>query len=80
MPYPDLGNPQIRARMERDNTWYAWLTAVRLVQTYGRGMRAEDDSCVTYMLDSDFIHFAKRNHQLLPEWFKESVKVAGHDF
>ncbi|MBI2675213.1 MAG: DEAD/DEAH box helicase family protein [Candidatus Aenigmarchaeota archaeon] len=79
VPYPDLGNPQIRARMERDPRWYAWLTAVRLIQTYGRGMRAEDDSCVTYMLDADFLNFAKRNHELFPEWFKESVKRVGHD-
>jgi len=73
VPYPDLGDPQIRKRMERDPRWYQWLTAVRLIQTYGRGMRSEDDHCRTYMLDSDFISFYRRNESMLPEWFREAV-------
>ena len=73
VPYPDLGDPQIRKRMERDAKWYQWLTAVRLIQTYGRGMRSEDDHCTTYMLDSDFVGFYRRNESMLPPWFKEAV-------
>ncbi len=74
VPYPHLGDPQVKARMEIDPKWYSWMTAVRLVQTYGRGMRAEDDYCATYLIDSDFIQFYRQNYLLLPGWFKSALR------
>ena len=53
-PYPNLADNQIRARMVKDNHWYRVNTARKLVQAWGRGMRAEDDYCVNYMLDTGF--------------------------
>ena len=74
VPYPDLGDPQVRKRMEQDREWYIWLTALRIVQTYGRGMRTPDDFCKTYILDSDFRGFYLQNRKLFPEWFQEAVR------
>jgi Rad3-related DNA helicase len=37
-------------RMKRDKKWYAYKTVMTLMQAYGRGMRAEDDSCYTYII------------------------------
>jgi Rad3-related DNA helicase len=73
VPYPHLGDPQIRKRMEKEPEWYQWMTAVRLIQTYGRGMRSKGDFCKTYILDADFIRFFRRNAGMLPEWFREAV-------
>lgn len=75
VPYPSLEELQVRKRLERDPGWYAWLTALRLVQTYGRGMRSAQDSCRTYILDADFSWFYARHRQLFPEWFQEAVRT-----
>jgi len=73
VPYPDLGDPQVKKRAESDPEWYRWLTALRIVQTYGRGMRSEHDHCRTYILDSKFQDFYHQNRQLFPEWFKDAI-------
>ncbi len=73
MPYPDLGDSQIRKRMELDRSWYQWKTMLRLVQTYGRGVRSERDWCDSYILDASFENLVRRNRKLFPEWFIEAV-------
>lgn len=74
VPYPDLGDLQVKKRMEQDREWYTWLTALRIVQTYGRGMRTPDDFCRTYILDSNFKDFYIRNRKFFPEWFQDIVR------
>lgn len=64
----------VKARSEKDPRFYGWRTALALVQTYGRGMRAADDYCVTYVLDGRFRDFVKRERELLPKWFLEAIK------
>ena len=44
IPFPYLGDKQVNMRMKRDKKWYAYKTVMTLMQAYGRGMRAEDDS------------------------------------
>lgn len=77
MPYPDLADKQVRRRMELDRKWYQWRAVLRLVQTYGRGMRAEDDWCRTYILDESFSRLMQRNMDMFPEWFREAIVQAG---
>jgi Rad3-related DNA helicase len=45
------------------------------MQAYGRGMRAEDDSCSTYILDEDIkmIFKSPMYRTLVPEFFKEAI-------
>ncbi len=74
VPYPDLGDPQVSKRMQKDRAWYAWLTALRIVQTYGRGMRGPEDHCRTYILDSEFRRFYSANQRIFPEWFRSVVR------
>ena len=75
VPFPYLGDMQINRRMKKDNRWYAYKTAMTLMQTYGRGMRAEDDSCETYILDSDIKMLLKTPlyKKLIPEFFREAI-------
>ncbi|MBI4021076.1 MAG: ATP-dependent DNA helicase [Candidatus Aenigmarchaeota archaeon] len=74
VPYPDLGDPQVKKRADQDRAWYAWQTALRIVQTYGRGMRSPDDFCTTFILDEDFKRFYAGNGALFPTWFQEAVR------
>lgn len=72
VPYPYLGDPQVKARKEADKDWYIIETIRKLVQTQGRGMRAEDDKCTNYVLDSSFKGILR--NKLTPQEFKECVQ------
>ena len=74
VPYPYLGDPQVRARLntQMGKDWYAWDTACTVVQAYGRGMRAPDDFATTYIVDESFGGFYQRSGHLFPKWFEES--------
>jgi len=73
VPYPDLKDKQIRARMDIDKSYYGWLTALKLVQSYGRSVRTEEDWCDTYCVDKNFRRFYGMNKGILPDWFKEAI-------
>ena len=75
MPFPYLGDKQVNMRMKKDKKWYAYKTVMTLMQAYGRGMRAEDDSCYTYIIDSDINMLFKSPmyRSLIPDFFKEAV-------
>lgn len=75
VPYPNLGDPQVKARMQRDPDWYDWRTCLAVVQAYGRSVRSADDHAVTYLLDADFPKFIERQRRRLPEWFLEALEV-----
>ena len=74
VPYPSLGDKVIKERADRDSVYYGWLTALALVQSYGRIVRSKDDWGFTYIVDSGFNSFFSRNEKLLPRWFKEAIK------
>ncbi|MDL2246215.1 ATP-dependent DNA helicase [Methanobrevibacter sp. OttesenSCG-928-K11] len=75
IPFPYLGDKQVNMRKKRDQRWYAYKTVMTLMQAYGRGMRAEDDYCYTYVLDSDINLLFKSPmfKSLIPEFFKEAI-------
>ncbi len=74
VPYPSTANnPQLARRMEISNEYYMYLTALKLVQSYGRSIRSEKDHAKTYMLDADFKSFCARSKAVLPSWFLEAI-------
>jgi len=75
VPYPDLSERRTRIKLERDQGWYDWQTALRLVQTYGRSVRSETDHAVTYVLDSNFKWFIVKHRELFPEYFLEALEA-----
>jgi Rad3-related DNA helicase len=86
LAFPYLGDPQVKKRMKlgpdgqpdpRAQRWYNWATACALVQTYGRGVRAIDDACVTYLLDGNYAWWKHVVKDMLPDWFTSAVKPAG---
>lgn len=73
IPYPDLGDIQVKKRNELDSRWFQWKTVMRLVQTYGRGIRSNTDWCDTYLFDSSFTDLWRRSKDIFPVWFKEAI-------
>jgi Rad3-related DNA helicase len=74
VPYPYLGDKLVRKKMNKWKWWYPLQTAKTIVQATGRSVRSEQDTAVTYILDSDFGIFYNRNKAMFPESFKESLQ------
>lgn len=78
VPFPSFkDNKQLQLRMKENWNYYLWLTALKLVQSYGRSIRSETDWAHTYVLDEDFNSFFSRadNVGLIPDWFIESLVI-----
>lgn len=74
VPWPNMQDRVIKTRMDRDQAWFAWLTALKVVQSYGRSIRSKDDWATTYILDSGFEFFVSKNAKMLPDWFQEAFR------
>lgn len=77
MPQANLRDAQVgaRLRMKDGDGWYTVQTVRTLIQMTGRGVRHEDDTCVTYILDAQFRKLWRENRALLPEWWREAVNM-----
>lgn len=73
VPYPYLGDIFIREKMNRIKGWYEWETTKTIIQASGRSVRNENDHCITYILDSDFIRFYNQNKNMFPKWYADSL-------
>ncbi len=74
IPYPNLKDKQIAIR-KKERWWYEYKTTVTLMQTYGRGMRADDDYCTTYIIDKSLKSIMNRPlfKKLIQDSFKEAI-------
>jgi Rad3-related DNA helicase len=62
------------AKRKVDEEWYYWQTALKLIQAYGRSVRSKEDWAKTYILDSAFSYFVKKNMNILPDWFRQAIR------
>ena len=74
VPYPNKSDRWTDAKRELDAEWYYWQTALKLIQAYGRSVRSKEDWAKTYILDSAFGYFVKKNKSMLPSWFIQAIK------
>jgi Rad3-related DNA helicase len=74
IPWPSLGDKVIKERAARDEKYYAYLTALKLVQSYGRIVRSKDDWGHSYIVDTGFESFFARNYNLIPGWVREAIR------
>ncbi len=77
-PYPNISDPRVNARAHGPDGegWMAVQTIRALVQMTGRAVRSSDDWAETYILDTQFVQrIWKRNRDLLPQWWVESVDM-----
>lgn len=74
VPYPNcFDDMQLARRVEVDRRYYTWLTALKLVQAYGRSVRSIDDTADTYVLDEAIFKFMNDAKAMLPSWFTEAL-------
>lgn len=77
LPYPYLGDPRISRRLYLPDgqKWYNLKTVSKLIQMTGRGMRHEEDSCVSYILDPGFgrLYTSLETRSMFPKWWRDSV-------
>ncbi|MGB6532925.1 MAG: helicase C-terminal domain-containing protein, partial [Candidatus Nitrosopolaris sp.] len=73
VPYLSLGDRWINEKRQRNEGWYRWQTALKLVQGYGRSIRSKEDWAVTYVLDAAFGWFVSKNKHILPDWFTQAI-------
>lgn len=74
VPYPNKSDRWINAKRNKVPEWYYWQTGLKLVQAYGRSVRSKDDWAKTYILDSAFQYFLRKNREILPGWFLSAIK------
>jgi ATP-dependent DNA helicase DinG len=74
VPYLSLADRWIDEKRKRNEQWYTWQTALKLVQGYGRSIRSKEDWAITYVLDAAFGHFVFRNRDILPDWFRAAIR------
>ena len=74
VPYPSLGDPLIKAKMQTSNEWYDWKTGISIMQGVGRSVRNENDWAVTYVLDACFRSLINKEG-FFPPSFMERIKT-----
>lgn len=73
IPYPNISNSQIKARMESDPAWYRWYTATQIIQSLGRIVRSEDDYGHNYILDGSFSTILSDGY--VPHYIIDAVRI-----
>jgi len=77
VPFPDTRARIARARLDAHPEWRDYVTMQAIVQAAGRGMRAEDDQCETFIVDDHFKWFYRSSsgQAYAPEAFREAVQT-----
>ena len=74
VPYPNVSDPLIKAKMQHSKEWYDWKTGISIMQGVGRSVRSKDDWAVTYVLDACFRSLINKKG-FFPPSFQERIKT-----
>lgn len=75
IPIPDMRGPLMAARKQIDQGYAGYTAMQKLVQACGRGMRAPDDWCETFIVDDVFAdYFYRTNRKHAPQWFQNAIE------
>lgn len=69
VPYPSLADKFIAAKKDFNQQWYSNLAAISILQGVGRGVRNENDWCVTFILDACFQMLFNMSRKVFPPEF-----------
>src|SRR5204862_314951 len=78
-PFLSLGDKAVKARKnsgEVGKLWYVADMMLTVVQAMGRGVRHENDFCVSYLLDERIASSMKRQPSIMPPWFRDALEFA----
>ena len=74
LPYPDVKDPVMVARMAEDKEWSSFMAMETLVQEAGRGTRSVNDKCEVLIIDDSIVWFMIKYKHFAPEWFLERYR------
>jgi len=75
-PFQSLADKLVASRVYGSGLgafWYRAICAQDIVQASGRGVRHQDDYCVTYLLDKQIEKLVVDNQNLFPGYWKEAL-------
>lgn len=55
IPFPNLGDPLIAAKLKESKDWYLWKTCLNVIQGSNRSIRHAHDQSYTYCLDNQIV-------------------------
>lgn len=73
MPYPSLGDPWVKRRLECDSDWYNFQVVKAVVQGCGRAVRHVNDRADSYILDGNFNRLLDEYSYCFPDWFLKAL-------
>ena len=76
VPFPDGRSKVAVARNKIDPDYGCYQAMQALIQACGRGVRAEDDFCETFIIDDHWEWFRDKYKVMMPKWFKDSTRVS----
>lgn len=68
-PYLPIADKRVERMMKGNFNWYTNKMLSALIQACGRGIRAQNDHCVTYILDGAIAESIISNKHKLPKYF-----------
>lgn len=75
VPYPSLADRFVKAKKDLKPDWYSNTTAISILQGVGRGIRSENDWCVTFIFDGCFTYLMKSSFSMFPKEFVNRIQV-----
>lgn len=75
VPFAYLGSPIVSLNAKIRPRWYLRRCILRLVQACGRSIRGVDDYAKTYIIDANFLRVVRDGHEIMPEWFVDSLNI-----
>lgn len=78
LPFPSLADNWQKILFERFPHIYSNSTLTTLLQSLGRGIRHENDWCITYIIDGTFTYFSKNNKEFIPDFILERIQEVQH--
>jgi Rad3-related DNA helicase/signal recognition particle subunit SEC65 len=73
IPWLNLGDPAIKYKSGKDESWFVWETAKAFLQGCGRTTRRETDFSETIVLDKSVERLVDlmEKFNLMPDWFRD---------
>lgn len=75
VPYPNIGDRYVSAKMKYSREWYTWKACTSILQGIGRSVRSENDWAVTYFLDGCLTDLLMGSSDNFPEEFVSRIKI-----
>lgn len=75
VPYPQLKDRLVNAKMKLFPLWYNYTTSNMIIQGIGRGNRFKDDWCITYIFDSCFFGLYTHTKEQYPKELQDRIKI-----